>query len=59
MWTLDANARIIVQFVCYKMLHRQKDQLAATKNEDAAEAYANADASAEAEAAYAAETTPP
>ena len=51
--SLDADARIIMQPVRYQMLQRQKDQLTGAENEDAVEPYM------EAEAAYAAVTTPP
>ena len=53
--SLDADIKIIVQSVRYQTLERQKDQLAAVQDEDAAEAYADE----EVEAAYAAATTPP
>ena len=36
--SLDADARMVVQSVCYQMLQRQKDQLAADDSEDVAEA---------------------
>lgn len=48
--TLDADARMIVQSARYQMLQRQNDELIGADNEDTAEA--------EAEAAYAAATTP-
>ena len=44
--SLDAHARMIVQSVRYQMLQRQKDQLAAAENVDAAEADAEEDAEA-------------
>ena len=47
--SLDANARIIMQSIRYQMLKRQKHELTAAEDKDAAEA----------EAAYAAASTPP
>ena len=49
--SLDADARMIMQSVRYQILQWQKDEWAAAEDDDAAKA--------DAEAAYAAATTPP
>ena len=51
--SLDANARINMQFVRYQMLQRHKDELVAADYEDAA------DVDTKAESAYTVAMTPP